>query len=51
MAMNATYIIWGVTLNVLFADATIRNFEWLGCFLVFVGVLLVACGFEDGRID
>jgi len=51
MATNATYIIWGVALNVLFADASIRDFEWLGCLLVFVGVLLVACGFEDGRTD
>lgn len=49
MATNATYIIWGVALNVLFADASIRSFEWLGCLLVFVGVLLVAYGFEGGE--
>ena len=42
MATNATYIIWGVALNVCFSGAALQPFELLGCGLVFAGVLLTA---------
>lgn len=40
MTLNATYILWGVVLNVLFAGACLHSVEIIGCFLVFAGVFL-----------